>query len=53
MPERCKPPDFEAFDIDLHNCPCGHPYGDHEYFYRGPRMILERCRRCEPQPRTH
>ena len=52
MPRRCKVPDFETFDIDVHDCPCGHLYGDHEYDYKGPRMIIERCLRCEPTEET-
>ncbi len=47
----CAPPDFDTFDIDVHACPCGHPYGDHEYSYPSKSsgsqaMVIESCLGC-------
>lgn len=55
IPGKCKEPDFEVFDWDVYECPCGHLYGHHDYHCtsRVPghlgRMVIERCLKCDPQ----
>jgi len=49
---RCEPPDFETFDIDVHDCPCGHMYGDHDYEYVDGKMHIAECLNCPADGRT-
>ena len=50
--EKRAPPTHPAFDIDIYDCPCGHPYGDHDYrwaeSFSSPTglMIIDHCVAC-------
>jgi hypothetical protein len=45
--DRCRAPDFPAFDIDVYDCQCGHSFGDHDYgrFANGD-MRINFCTKC-------
>lgn len=43
----CQSPNFHTFDIDMHDCPCGHMYGDHDYEWGPDKQIkLLKCHGC-------
>ena len=48
MPD-CAPPRDPHFDVDIHDCACGHPYGAHEYEYSmaAQTMVIARCLDCD------
>ncbi len=47
----CSPPTEHHFDVDMHDCPCGHLYGHHDYEYDAAGvMVILRCDKCPKAP---
>lgn len=48
MNPKCQPAEYHrVFDIDVYDCPCGHPYGSHDYGTMGGLMLITACLDCE------
>lgn len=44
--ETCRPFTGNVFDVDVYDCPCGHIYGVHDYYYDQHGMQVNSCSGC-------